>query len=135
MATSAATGYSGPERRKSGDETREGYLVERKLRMDMLNALGRKAIVGVLIMGGWWVGRMETNATTTQETAKSVATISKTVGELAGTMKEMQERERAQVARDAAEKRDILVQLEKLNGQFELMRAEQQARTVRGEGR
>jgi hypothetical protein len=127
--------YLGPDRRKSSEETRDGYLVERKLRMDMLNTLGRKAIIGVLVMGSFWVGRVETNISAAHDAQKTLAVLAKTVGDLASGLKETQEREREQTARRDAERGEVLVQLEKLNGQIMLMREEQQGRVVRGENR
>lgn len=127
----ATTGYQGPERRKTSEETREGFLVERKLRMDMLNALGRKAIVGVLVLASFWVGRVETSLRDLNTLQQQVAVLVETVKELAGAAKAGEERDRA---REQA-RTDVLLQLKELNTQITLLREESQRRAVNGRER
>lgn len=140
MATATSTGagqvdvpgYRGPERRSASEEKREGYLVERKLRMEVVNALGRKALYFLgtiaLMLAIWWVGRIEANREQAQQSAVKLDTLVKTVDDLAGVVKKGEERERETTTRRAEKDAAMLVQLERLNGQIELLREEQRQR-------
>ena len=116
------------ERRHSTEEQREAYLRSRKLAMEMVNTLGRKAIVGVLIFGGFWVGRVEKALSSSEDTRLLLAATVETVSNLGRSVSQLQEVQRA----DVAQRTSMLVELQKLNGQIEALRIESQARTVRG---
>lgn len=131
MATTATPEYQGPERRKTSEEKREGYLVERKLRMEMLNTLGRRAIVGVLVLASFWVGRVESSLKDISLLQQQVAVLVEAVKELAGAAKAAEERDRAR----ETGRTEVLLQLQQLNTQMTLFREESQRRTVQGEGR
>jgi hypothetical protein len=123
--------YHGPCRRRTSEEKREQYLVERKLRMDLLNAIGRKAILGVFVLSAFWVGRVERHLATADEAMQTLVTTVETVRNLAESVSKLQDHERKAVEDRTA----MLLELQKLNGQIQAMRIEEQARTVRGEGR
>lgn len=127
--------YEGPCRRKTSDEKREQYTIDRRLRMEQLNWFGRRALYAIGGIALMYVGYVQHHILTGNEAMKTQAVLVKTVDDLASAVDDIQKREREETRRQDEANSKIIVQLETLNTQFLLMREEAQRRTVRGEDR
>lgn len=118
----ATAHWTGPERRQSSDEERAEWQRQWRLKRTLLLEACKKVGIAssglVLIMAGFWVGRVEAHISDGDEAMKSLAVTVKSVSDLAESVKSLQDENRQ--GEEARTK--ILVQLERLNGQIEVLR-------------
>lgn len=124
--------YAGPERREATRAERSAYLRARKLRRELMRWIGGGAIGVSVMFGCFWVGRVESSLSAGVKAHETLAVLVKTVSELATTVKEADDRERATLDRQNKERTEVLLELKELNNQVGLLRVESQGRVVSG---
>jgi hypothetical protein len=118
----ATAHWTGPERRQSSDEERAEWQRQWKLKRTLLLEACKKVGLAssglVLIMAGFWVGRVEAHISAGDEAMRSLAVTVKSVADLAESVKELQGENRKALD----DRTQILVELKKLNIQMEGLR-------------
>jgi hypothetical protein len=118
----ATAHWTGPDRRQSTEEERAEWQRQWRLKRTLLLEACKKVGIAssglVLIMAAFWVGRVESHIAAEDEAMRSLAVTVKSVADLADSVKSLQYESR----QDAEARTKILVQLERLNGQIEVLR-------------
>lgn len=126
--------YAGPCRRTStSPEAREAFVVNRRLRIDMMNRAGKWALGVVAACVIWFASQVASSMRETQELRVAMASLAKAQENDVAERRALVEKVDLLVQRQFGTDAKLVLEMQRVTSEITALRVEMQAQTVRGD--